>query len=230
VDEACRSFLDGRALVSMGLLTQITVDDKYTVGDLATGIGETLRVTVTVLGPSWTSADRVELYANGVRIREQQIKPGAEPGEKAKIHWNIPRPAHDVHLVAIATGPAVAGPYWAIPKPYQSSSRTWKPRVVGSTNPIWIDADGDGKFTAARGYAAAIVEQTGTDPAKLLPALAKYDEAVSAQAASLCRAAGRDIRSAEFQHALKAAPQPVQRGFVALVTTLPVEATPDHAN
>ena len=65
----------------------------------------------------------------------------------------VPRPAYDVHLVAIASGPPVTGPYWPIPKPYQPNSRVWEPRVLGATNPIRIDGDGDGKYTPPRAYA-----------------------------------------------------------------------------
>jgi len=125
-----------------------------------------------------------------------------------------------VHLVAIASGPPVSGPFWAIPKPYQPSSRVWEPRVLGATNPIWLDGDGDGKFTAARTYAKEILQRTGADPKKLMLELAKYDEAVAAQAASLCQSAGRDVRSAEFERAIKSALQHVQRGFAAYAATL----------
>ena len=224
VEAACQSFLKGRVLVSLGLLTQMTVEDKFGVGDLATGLGELLRVNVTVLGPSWTSADRVELYANGVRIREQQIEAPVSPVEKTRVTWIIPRPAHDVHLVAIASGPPVTGPYWQIPKPYQPSSRAWEPRVIGATNPIWVDGDGDGRFTPARAYAREIIKRTGHEPKNLIPELAKYDEAVAAQAASLCQASGMDVRSAEFQQALKSALRQVQLGFAAYTATLPPKA------
>jgi hypothetical protein len=223
LDEACESFLKGRILVSMGLLTRMTVDDKFAVGDLATGIGELMRVTVTVLGPSWTSADRVELYANGIKIREQQIEAPVSPVEKTRITWIIPKPAYDAHLVAIASGPPVTAPFWPIPKPYQPTSRVWEPRVIGATNPIWVDGDGDGKFTAPRAYAKDIVQRAGTDPAKLISELAKFDEAVATQAASLCQAAGRDVRSPEFEEALKKALPHVRRGFAAYAATLPAK-------
>jgi hypothetical protein len=226
IDEACRSFLSGRVLVSLGLLAQMTVDGKFGVGDLATGMGEKMRVAVTVLGPSWINAGRVELFANGVKIREQLIStahvsasPTKPAIEKARITWKLPRPSHDVHLVAIAWGPPVSGPYWAIPKPYQPNSRVWQPHVIGATNPIWIDADGDGTFTSARGYAQRLVQENGTDPAKLLPALATYDESVAAQAASLCQTAGTDVRSADFVRWLKHASRAVQRGFNAFAST-----------
>ncbi|PYK99430.1 MAG: hypothetical protein DME19_08630 [Verrucomicrobia bacterium] len=219
IEEACQSFLKGRVLVSLGLLVQMSVDDKFGVGDLATGLGELTRVTVTVLGPSWARADRVELYANGVRIRDQHIDVAAGPVEKTRITWMIPRPAYDTHLVAIASGPAVAGPYWPIAKPYQPSSRVWEPRVLGATNPIWVDGDGDGRFTPPRAYAKEIVKRVGVDPKKLVAELAKYDESVAAQAASLCQATGRDVRSAEVEEALKTALQHVKRGFAAYANT-----------
>ncbi|PYJ96528.1 MAG: hypothetical protein DME23_20155 [Verrucomicrobia bacterium] len=221
LEEACRSFLNGRVLVSLGLLTQMTVEDKFQVGDLATGLGELMRVTVTVLGPSWTSADRVELYANGVKIREQQIETPVSPVQKTRVMWIVPKPAYDAYLVAIASGPPVTGAYWPIPKPYQPNSRVWQPRVIGATNPIWVDGDGDGKFTPPRVYAKEIVKRAGSEPKKLIAELAKYDEAVATQVASLCQAAGRDVRSTEFEEALETALQHVRRGFAAYAATLP---------
>jgi len=221
VEEACRGFLKGRVLVSLGLLTQMTVEDKFQVGDLATSLGELMRVTVTVLGPSWTSADRVELYANGVKIREQQIEAPVSPVEKTRVVWIVPKPAYDAYLVAIASGPPVNGPYWPIPKPYQPKSRVWQPRVIGATNPIWVDGDGDGKFTPPRAYAKEIVKRAGSEPKKLIAELAKYDEAVATQVASLCQTAGRDVRSTEFEEALETAVQHVRRGFAAYAATLP---------
>src|SRR5207247_9158032 len=106
-----------------------------------------------------------------------------------------------------------------IPKPYQPSSRVWQPRVLGATNPIRVDGDGDGKFTTAREYAKQIVQRAGADPKELTAELAKYDEAVAAQAASLCQAPGRDVRSAEVEEALKTALQHVKRGFAAYANT-----------
>ena len=162
-----------------------------------------------------------------MKIREEQIKSrpegkrsNAKSIEKANLHWIIPRPAHDVYLVAIATGPGVTAPYWPIPRPYQPGSRAWQARVIGSTNPIWIDADGDGKYTSPRAYAKSLIERASPDPAKLFAALTTFDEAVAAQAASLCQEAGRDIRGLEFQGQLKTATEATQRGFKTFIQTL----------
>ena len=185
VPTACSNLLAGRALVSMGLMTDMTVNERFKVGDVATNLGAQVRVTVRVLGPPWVSATNVWLYANGLKVREQAL---AREHDRA-VTWTLARPKHDVYLVAIAAGPGVAAPYWAIPRPYQPVSSHWEGRVVGSTNPIWLDGDGDGRFTAARTYAKRLVNEHGSDPAKLVSALNGFDEAVAAQAASLCAVA-----------------------------------------
>jgi hypothetical protein len=222
VAEAVRSYRAGRALVSLGLLATLTVDDRFHVGDLATGLGSSMRMVATVLGPSWTSADHVALYADGVKIREQAIAPNgpAVAGQKAKVEWTLPKPAHDVHLVVIASGPGVSAPYWPIARPYQPTSRAWQLRVLGATNPVWIDADDNGSYTSPRALATAVLEHTGTEPTRLIAALATYDEAVAAQAASLCQAHGVDVRANAFQSSLVQAAEPVRRGFAAYAASL----------
>jgi hypothetical protein len=181
LENVWQSYKQGRLLVSMGLLAQVLVDEKFTVGDLATPLKDQVKVTAKVYGPSWTRVDHVELYANGILIREQKVSDDGKPGEKASVTWDIPKPKHDVHLVVIATGPGVTAPYGETPSPYQPSSKTFVPRVIGSTNPVWLDADGDGKFQSAFAYAESLVKRYGTDAAKLKAALSDYDQSVATQ-------------------------------------------------
>jgi hypothetical protein len=219
VEEAAKSIREGRATVSLGLLAQISLDDRYKPGDIATGLGDQLKITVTVLGPSWTKCDRVELFLNGVKVREEVIAPKTDV-EKAKVECFVPRPAHDMHLVAIATGPGVTAPFWPLAKPYQPTSSEWTPRVVAATNPIWLDMDGDGRFTPARAYADKIVRQHHASPTFVIPALGAFDEAVAAQAASLCQSMGKDVQAPEWVQLLNAAPEPVRKGFLAFAATV----------
>lgn len=184
LDEVWRSYQQGRLLVSLGLLTTLKVDDRFTVGDLATGLGEQVEVEAVVRGPAWVKVDRIELYANGILIGEQALEDEHRAGEKAHITWKLPKPAHDVHLVAIATGPGVTEPFWEIPRPYQATSKTFIPRVIGSTNPIWLDSDGDGKFASAFAIAQSLVTKFGSDPSALREALKKHDAAVVVQVES----------------------------------------------
>lgn len=185
LDEVWRSYQQGRLLVSLGLLCTMKVDGRFTVGDLATGLGEKVKVEIAVSGPSWVQADRIELFANGVCIREQALHDDHRAGEKAHITWELPRPAHDVHLVAIATGPGGTEPFWEIPRPYQPTSKTFTPRVIGSTNPIWIDADGDGHFQSAFAIAQSLLQRFGTNREKLNEVLKQHDESVVIQVESL---------------------------------------------
>ena len=216
ISVACKNLLQGRASVSMGLLVDMTVEEKFGLGDLATGLPDEMVVNVKISSPSWSTPASVVLYANGAIIRGSTIiKAPGEQARPSEMRWTIPKPAHDVHLIAIATGPPVRSAFWAMTKPYQPASPKWEGRAIASTNPIWIDADDDGAFTAARKYAQQMIKQHGTDPTKLLPALSRYDKAVSTQAASLCAAAGAKLNESPFSDALKSAPPQVAAGFSA---------------
>jgi hypothetical protein len=188
VTEACRNLAEGRALVSLGLLCDITIDGRFGSGDLVPATGA-IDVAVRVLGPSWSKAEDVALYANGVKIRESKIADVApqsgEPGVKWKGRWRLPRFKHDVHLAAIATGPGVKEPFWPIARPYQPASPVWHSYVVGSTGAVWIDADASGRFDPAFDYAAQLVEESGNEVAKVESRLADYDEAVASQTARI---------------------------------------------
>lgn len=185
LDEIWRCYHEGRLLVSLGLMTTMKVNGRFGIGDTATGLADEVEVEIIVSGPAWTKADHVELLANGIRVREQKIEDTGKAGEKARITWKLPKPAHDVHLVAIATGPGVTGPFWEIPRPYQPASKTFTPRVIGATNPIWLDADGDGRFESAFAIAQRLVSRFGGDETRLQEVLTKQDEAVRVQAATL---------------------------------------------
>ena len=220
VGDACRSLRSGRALVSFGLLVDLVVDGRFHVGDLTTARGESLDATATVLGPSWTQADHVALYANGVLVREMALEPSPVGGVKAVVTFKLPRPTHDVALVAIASGPGVTPLYWATPRPYQPSSPRWRPRVLGATNPIRVDGNGDGVFNSPRAQAAAIIAWSRNDTDDLLRGLATTDETVATQAADLYQASGRDITDPGFRNRLNQAAEPVRRGFAAYAATL----------
>lgn len=214
VEEAVKNFAEGRVMVSCGLLAEITVDGKYGPGDLAPAKGDVV-VSVRVLGPAWATADRVELYANGVKVHEAAIEDKGKAGEKWAGKWTLPRPTHDTHLVAVASGPGVEGLFWPIAKPYQPTSPTVRKRVLGLTGAVWVDADGDGKRTSARDYARKAVRDAGADWRKAVRTLAGYDEAVAAQAARLLRVAGVSPSAKDVRDAAGVAGAQVLRGFDA---------------
>ncbi|HYF37976.1 MAG TPA: CehA/McbA family metallohydrolase, partial [Prosthecobacter sp.] len=221
VAAACRSFKEGRVYPSLGLLTRIKVEDRFEAGDLATVIGAQMRVRITVFGPSWISADTVALYQNGVKVREEAIPLEPARVEKFSAEWTLPRPMHDAHIVAIATGPGVTENYWRLASPYQPTGRKRRLRVIGATNPVWLDANQDGEFTAPRLQAEALLKGLPADaaPAAVVDALKTADEAVAVQAAAILQKSGADLRGSEFSTATAAASASVRNGFAAYLTT-----------
>ncbi len=212
VAAAVDSFVNGRVMVSYGLLAEIVVNEKFGPGDLVK-ISDAVDVSVRVLGPSWTTAERVELYANGQLIREAKIADGQKGGIKWSGKWKLNDLQHDVHLVAIAHGPGVKKLYWPTAKAYQPTSPRWESYVIGSTGAVWLDVDGDGKKTSAVNYATRLLKESSGDVKKLIQLLSGYDTAVAAQAASLLNSQGVRLTESEFRKQLRFAAKPVQNGF-----------------
>ena len=179
----------GRAIISMGLFVTMEVNDQAGIGEVA-AFDEGQQVSVTIRAPSWIDADRLELFANGRLVRRLMLTDEHRlldvlPGQVWQVEWNLSELRHDSTLVAIATGPGDLGPSWPIPFPYQPSAPTFVPRVVGATNPIWLDRDGDGRFTSARQLGERLWERCERRPSEVWTHLADYDEAVVVQVADI---------------------------------------------
>jgi hypothetical protein len=220
VEGACKNLREGRAFVSMGLLVNLKVNGRFSVGDLVTDEAPELLVEAEVRGPGWVKGPtHVALFANGTQIRETDFADavsGADSvgGVKGRVAWRISRPRYDIHLVAIATAPAVDEPFWAMTKPYQPNSIEWVGRAIGSTNPVWVDGDGDASFSSAHAYAERVVIAEVPSTTVMLTRLGDYDEAVAVQAASICQSRGMDLSAPEFVNALENAAPAVRNGFM----------------
>ncbi len=215
INEVCKKLKEGRASVSMGLFADMDVAQQFHMGDVATNLPDEFIVTVHADSPSWTWVQKVELYANGNLVRQTDY---LRPNQRLRRSsgFVMKRPFHDVYLVGIATGPGVTAPYAETPRPYQPSSKTFTPRVIASTNPIWIDGDGDGKYTSPRGYAEQLVKDYGTSPERLFPVLAPYDEAIVTQTLALCLERGADIKGEGFTKAAELAAPVVKKALAQL--------------
>ena len=218
VEAAVNGFLQGRVLVSYGLIAEMTVDGKFGPGDFAAPDGEETTVAIRVLGPHWVKAERVLLYANGRLVRDEKVpfRPWSSedrPGLKWQVTWRLPRLKHDSHLVAIALGPGIDGPWWKTAKPYQPTTPDWEAHVIGCSGAIRLDGDGDGRWSSPRDYAARHFAASAGDLTKLVASLATYDEATAAQAAHLFQVSGKSLLAEESSEILKNAPEHVQRGW-----------------
>lgn len=219
---AIASLRAGTVMVSYGLLTEIDVAG-HGPGELVEHAGGRLAVRVRVKGPGWTRADRVVLYANGVRVEDAAITDGAAAGLKWEGTWRLPAPAHDLHLVAVATGPGITAPHWPTAKPHQPTSPDFTPYVLGVSGAVFVDVDRNSTFESAAAYARRAVEGATTDR-QLADRLARHDGAVATQAASLLRARDPSGFAARMRSLAGRVPSPVAAGLQAYL-----DAWPPHA-
>lgn len=211
---ATRNFIEGNVMVSFGLLAQIEINDTYGPGELVPA-SEQVKIRVKVSGPSWARADKVVLYANGKKLREETIETpdSVAGGVKWSGEWQLTMPIHDVYLVAVAEGLAKSLPYWPIAKPYQPVSRDWTPHFIGISGAVWIDADRDGKPNAARFYAEKIMKSAGNNYAALIGELSNYHPSVAVQAAALLYRDGINLNTPSLREALSDASDDTRESF-----------------
>ncbi len=136
VEKAVDSFLEGRVVVSYGLLASVKANEAFGPGAIVSlDDSQDLTLNVEILGPTWTDVERVELWVNGqrrfVRPVSQESQESRQAGVVATTHWTIPRSelSHDAWLSVVAIGPGVTGPYWPCAKPYQPDSIDFQPYV-----------------------------------------------------------------------------------------------------
>ena len=219
VQQAINSFLEGRVMVSCGLLVDMRVDAKYSMGDLVPVQDHRASVTVRVLAPAWSHANVCELYVNGVLTRRADIKSreSGSTGVQWEHTWSLGNLQHDVNLVAVARGPGVRDLYWPIAKPYQPTSPDWRSRVMGSTGVVWLDVDGDGRATSAADYGKRIAATARHDMERALKGLQTYGQAVALHVAEQLHLSGIDVLHPDFLRSARRGPANASAGFAAYV-------------
>lgn len=140
VDALCDALLAGRASVSLGLFADVRVAGRAHAGDLLPVAGGELPVELRVAAPGWVQPREARLYLDGGLVAVAPL-PGSEgrPTD-LRLPLRVTPPAHDAWLVAVVVGDGVEGPWW----------RTLNPYTFAATNPVWLDADGDGASSAPR--------------------------------------------------------------------------------
>jgi hypothetical protein len=129
--------------------------------------------------------------------------------------WLLPVFGHDVHLVAVASGPGVRELFWPIARPYQPRTPVVERRVIGISGAVWLDGDRDGKRTCAYEYARRLVEQAGGQLERLRPGLALHDEAVAMHVASLLQQRGISVHDPAVREVARISGEHATRGFQA---------------
>ncbi|MDP6954610.1 MAG: CehA/McbA family metallohydrolase, partial [Planctomycetota bacterium] len=169
VDEACTNMLAGRMSVSLGIMVDVRVDESAGMGATLVPQGTEMDVEVTVKAPSWVRPRTVQLFLNGVQVAQMDL-PEPQGATAIRPRFTLPKPRFDAHLVVVVLGDPVNSPHWPDINNY----------TLASTNPVWIDSDGDG-YRSPRETARALLGQFGGNGMDLARLIGPVDSAIAAQ-------------------------------------------------
>jgi hypothetical protein len=133
-----RSLLAGHAIVSGGPFVMAVADGRAGPGDFVAAQAGKVELHLSVRAPAWMDVRRAEIYVNGQRVTTVPSRSTLAP---VRIEAVTPvRVRRDSWIVVAARG--------------DKPMRTWMPGTpavpFAFTNPIFVDADGDGVFRAPR--------------------------------------------------------------------------------
>ncbi|MFW6023355.1 MAG: CehA/McbA family metallohydrolase [Myxococcota bacterium] len=135
-----RSLLAGRAFVTNGPFLEAWVGDGG-LGDVASPAGDVLPVKVRVRAAPWMTVDAIDLFVGDERVRTVPVETSVEPAGGARrdvVRFDdtveLPAPDHDTFVVVRVRGEDTLDAFFG----------REEVRPMAFTNPIWIDADGDG--------------------------------------------------------------------------------------
>lgn len=135
---------EGRVLVSTGAFARIRLDGSAGMGDTVTDTDGTVNLTLEVQALPQIDVTDIRVYVNCDEVA--RIPATAPAGGTVKLQggWNLPVPAgQDAHVVVMGFGQQ------RYPRELPQFDAAGVPRFV--TNPVFVDGDGDGRFTAPGG-------------------------------------------------------------------------------
>jgi hypothetical protein len=206
VDEAVASFLKGQSSISLGIFSEVFVEKKFGPGQIVPVSKDKFQVRLRVAAPSWITPQRALVFINGVKVAEQLVE--TKPG-KATDTWldfTLPAPAHDAHLVCAVFGDGVHEPCWPVEENY----------TLAGTNPVFLDADGDGTYKSPRASASTLLAHAGNNADKQWEVLSRVDDGIASQMLDLIyEAADPQVKQAWNDRLQKASSErPLFREFL----------------
>lgn len=170
VDAAIKAMQAGNMSVSYGIFGRVTVNGA-TMGQTTKPKDDLLKITFHVACPDWIKAQKAVVFLNGIKVAQQDLTMVARTSLSTNVIFEIAAPAHDAHLVCAAFGEGVKDASW----------KTLSDYTLAATNPIFVDADQDGKYSSPRESALALLKKTKLTAEGIRAALVKLDPAIAVQ-------------------------------------------------
>jgi hypothetical protein len=136
VEEVIAAIRAGRVVVSSGPFVHFTVAGQP-VGSMVRSEGRAVLLHLAVEAPAWIDVSSVEVFENGKLMTS--VKPSGRGVRRLDMTRQV-APRRDSWYVVMVRGRK--------PDPTQQRQGVLP---FALTNPIWVDADGDGKFTPSAG-------------------------------------------------------------------------------
>lgn len=159
-EDVYRAFLEGRAAVAAGIFAKLTIAEQYTMGDLVPAAklaapggdkSGTFDVRLRVASPSWVRPRTAMIFVNGRRVAERTIDAVLDRPTDQTLDFALDRPPHDAHVVAFVLGDGIKLPGWT----------TYGKATQAITNPVYLDVDGDEKYSSPRETAQGLIASHG---------------------------------------------------------------------
>jgi len=131
------ALLKMRAVASNGPFVQLKVDGKE-LGETVTVQSGKITATISADAPAWVDLTRLQIYRNGALIQEIPITSRTHPALQTQVKLDIPT---DGWITVLALGDL------PLPTDVIGAVSGGQALPIALTNPIWLDADGDGKVT-----------------------------------------------------------------------------------
>ncbi len=168
-----------RVSVSRGPYIEFTANDGVPIGGETRTVDGKVRLHIRVQAAHWIRCDTVRIIGNGEVVQTILLQ---DQSGTVRFEGTVTlQPKMDTWYIVEATGSESMAPLVPdAPVPIMP---------LAFTNPIWVDADGDGRFTALREYAAEIIQRLRNQPGKLIERLAGHPQMLKQAVAVLAETA-----------------------------------------
>ena len=166
-EEALRA---GPVSVSWGILVEVWAAGKP-AGELVSARFGGVPFRVRVQAPRWVDTVELSIFSGSEVVMRTDLRPAQDPLRLDRTYFLHPK--CDTVYVAAVSGKGPLLPY----KPLRI-------RPLGIAGPVWVDADGDGRFTPAQQEARRLLETWRFSPPVCLERLAREPVYFRVQAAA----------------------------------------------